>query len=54
MMKTKKGEFQGGGVGQQCQTSVLGVGIMKVIGELSKNCFSGRMGTQAMLEWVEE
>lgn len=35
-------------------TSVLGVSIMKVTGDLSKNYFSGRMGTQAVLEWVEE
>lgn len=43
-----------GGVGNQCQTSVLGVSIMEVIGDLSKNHFSGRMGTKAMLEWIEE
>lgn len=54
MMKIKKGEFQGGGVGKQCQTSVLGVSIMEVIGDLSKNNFIGRMGTKAMLEWIEE
>lgn len=54
MMKIKKGAFQGGGAGKQCQTSVLGVSIMEVIGDLSKNNFIGRMGTKAMLEWIEE
>lgn len=54
MMKINKGEFQGGGVGKQCQTSVFGVGIMEVISDLSKNNFIGRMGTKAMLEWIEE
>lgn len=53
-MKTKKGEFQGRGVSKQCQTCILGLSIMEVIGGLSKNYSMGRVGTKAMLEWIEE